>query len=185
MSNYVSCEGTSAKSKNAAALVKVLIPDAIKQRLLFTWAQHDCQTVVNDPTTNEIIFVKDLQKVWDAYPLWNTNNTLLVDDSPDKCLSWQENAVHPPAMNGLKSESIRTLLMNQSALLTSSWMSDEENTNLQRIFFEGLVNHWTQNNVVHEWDTECEDVIVAHHTTTQVSYLRQHACTHMGWTNKG
>lgn len=49
------------------------------------------------------IFIKSLSKVWDAYPLWDASNTLLMDDSPDKCPEiFLKNTVHPPPITGLR-----------------------------------------------------------------------------------
>jgi len=49
---------------------------------------------------DNVVFEKHLSKIWEAYPLWSANNTLLIDDSPDKCPFEAGNAVHPPPLHG-------------------------------------------------------------------------------------
>lgn len=175
---------TSAKARTANVLLKTLFPENIANKLLFVWAQHDCQrtsangTSVGDdvPFSDDVVFVKDIQHVWNKYPLWNTNNTLLVDDSPEKCFAWKENAVHPPPMNGLKAE-IKSISMFSETLL------DYDNAKYQRMFFENLVDHWSKNDLVQDWDTECDDSIIFHRTKNQTEFLRTHAVEHMGWSS--
>lgn len=123
---------TSAKPKTATQLIQLLFPTDIANRLLFLWTQQQCESKVADG--NEHVFEKNLQKVWTQYPLWNAHNTLLVDDSPEKCAVWNDNALHPPSLHGLER---------------SQNYSDEENTQQQRRFFEGLVEHWKQHPLVH------------------------------------
>jgi hypothetical protein len=67
------------------------------------------------------------------YPLWNPSNTLLMDDSPDKCPK-SKNAVHPPLLHGKQ-------LLRQHGDSRGSFflMSDEENGLRQQAFFAMLV----------------------------------------------
>jgi len=103
---------TSAKKKNAKKFINLLFPPDISRRLLFVWGQERCKTVVqgrneDNPTINsmfsrETIFMKILSKVWEAFPCWNDSNTLLIDDSCEKCPSkYKKNTIHPPPILGL------------------------------------------------------------------------------------
>jgi hypothetical protein len=178
---------TSAKAKTARQLVASLIPPAVAAKLLFVWAQHDCETVVSVSNTNRSCcddndidehenddndddnsskFKKNLSKVWKEYPVWNASNTLLMDDSPDKCVAWRENAVHPPPLNGL---DIGT-------------RDDEINARQQRLFLEELVQHWNEHSVVQIWDETSGDATVPDNTQGQLQFLKQHAVGHMGWS---
>jgi hypothetical protein len=170
---------TSAKRKNAHRLVQALIPTPIAERLLFLWDQSDCIPLAAATTDqwNVPTFVKDLSKVWKRYPLWNTSNTLLIDDSPEKCLYWRENAVHPPAINGLRSmDDVDMDNVDHSLLL-----SDESNQQMQLHFFQRLAQHWQENPIVHTWEEEGEDVIIDSNSMAQMNFLQQHAVGHMGW----
>ena len=76
----------------------------------------------------DIIAIKSLAKVWDSFPLWNSTNTLLIDDSPEKTpKKYIANSLHPTPISGT----------------TSSNEGDEENQNSQRYFFEFLGKNWT------------------------------------------
>jgi NLI interacting factor-like phosphatase len=137
--------------------------------LLFVWAQSECKTVYNKENREDPIFVKDLEKVWKKYPLWNLNNTLLVDDSPEKCLMWQANAIHPPPLNGLKKP-------------ITGKMRDEINVTQQQRFFEHLVIHWTNNSLVHDWDSESGDAVISNGIINQFDFLRRNGVGHMGYS---
>jgi len=152
---------TSAKAKTATQLIQKLIPSDIAQRLLFVWAQHHCDSIHTDDNDGPI-FEKDLSQVWKEYPLWNVSNTLLMDDSPDKCTRWHENAIHPPPLDGLLATN------------------DEMNVQRQQIFLEELVQHWTDCNVTQVWDEESGDATLSD-STQQVRFLQEHAVEHMGW----
>jgi hypothetical protein len=162
---------TSAKSKSAKQLVAALMPPAVAARLLFVWAQHDCDTVVtsNNNSTgsgcddsdddNSSIFKKDLSKIWKEYPVWNASNTLLMDDSPDKCVAWQENAVHPPPLNGLAGTT------------QDNNIDDEINARQQRLFLEQLVQHWNDEHAVLQiWDETTGDATVANNADGQLQF---------------
>lgn len=127
---------TSAQRKTALQLVELLFPPHVQQRLLFVWAQAQCDRVVppppppvnpsssysssssysyyqpssipppplpsssSKPDPSQVLYLKDLSKVWREFPLWNASNTLLMDDSPDKCPFFRQNALHPPPIHG-------------------------------------------------------------------------------------
>jgi NLI interacting factor-like phosphatase len=163
---------TSAQRKNATKLVKALLPEHIQNRLLFLWDQSHC---VEWPLRDKYdipLFVKDLSRVWKEYPLWNTSNTILMDDSPSKCFYWRENAVHPPTLNGLCDAYV-----NRS----DEHELDEDNQEMQVDFFYKLVNHWERNPACNVWDEETGDAVVNGQVATQMDFLRHYAVGHMGW----
>eukprot|EP00977_Amphora_coffeiformis_P018178 scaffold6271_cov171-Amphora_coffeaeformis.AAC.4 len=132
---------TSAKNKNATALVKALIPPDIAQRFLFVWAQHHCDKVCHkDDGEEDCVFEKNLTKVWKEYPLWNAHTTILMDDTVEKCQRSGSNSVHPPALNGMKFEQ-----------LSDDRMPDETNEKIQRDFLKGLVRRLRKEPVITEW----------------------------------
>lgn len=130
---------TSAKLKNAKALIKALFPSSISDRLLFVWAQHNCDRIASEGDA-DLLYEKNLAKVWEKYPLWHEQNTVLLDDSRDKCQKWHENAIHPPSLHGIKSCEVGKLMM-----------SDENNQLLQQEFFEGLATGLGKQSITSEW----------------------------------
>lgn len=178
---------TSAKAKTAKALVNLLVPESIQSKLLFVWSQNHCQVDMphndnsNDKSTaplraSDIVYKKDLGHVWEAFPLWNHSNTLLMDDSPDKCVAWEENAVHPPPLHGRRCHDVAP-----SPLLACS--SDEENVRKQREFFQHLVRHWSEQVTTREWDnsSKSDDATEVHNGEGHLRFLEEHAVGHMGW----
>lgn len=160
---------TSAKTKTAKQLVQQLFPTPIAQRLLFVWAQNRCTTnTLVGQSDDDPLFVKQLDRVWKEYPLWNPFNTLLLDDSPDKC-PFPRNALHPPSMNGQKQR-------------WGSELFDANNHELQLAFFEKLVSFWREQQVVTTWDDVGE---ATYHPQPNAlwDFLRKHATKHMGWRN--
>ncbi|KAL7566493.1 hypothetical protein ACA910_000965 [Epithemia clementina (nom. ined.)] len=173
---------TSAKNRTAIALVSALFPSDVASRLLFVWAQHHCDTIQSDGGDDDgLVFEKNLTKVWKEFPLWNVNNTVLIDDSPDKCTQWHANAVHPPPLNGLRSD------------WEGNSMPDEVNERQQRLFFDGLAAFWKRHKVVQTWDEESGDATTyitdtsngreesLHDSNGLLQYLKQRAVGHMGW----
>ncbi|CAB9496025.1 expressed unknown protein [Seminavis robusta] len=154
---------TSAHAKTAKHLVAGLFPPAIASRLLFVWGQNRCKTVVQDD--GESVFRKDLDKIWKDYHLWNCYNTLLIDDSPEKLkTSFQQNALHPPPMNGQQPDT-----------------ADEVNHQRQMNFFLKLVAFWNERQTTRTWD---EGGTVTDNPGPEAlwDFLGKHASEHMGWT---
>ena len=141
---------TSAKSKTAKLLVSLLIPEEISRKLLFVWAQHHCNVIYGEA---EPIFVKNLEKVWGDYPLWNSSNTLIMDDSPDKC-PVVRSALHPPALHGKVSGD-------------DSLISDKDNESRQMSFFQDLTIFFSTGEVKKPEDFQ--------------AFLKKSASGHMGW----
>jgi hypothetical protein len=127
------------------------------------------------------LYKKDLGQVWKEFPLWNQSNTLLMDDSPDKCMAWQENAVHPPALHGRHFRPMSSMQPTAAVGAQPSLvMSDEENVEWQRQFFERLVGNWKENATEHDWDWEAGDACVVN-GEGQLQFLGKYAGSHMGW----
>lgn len=127
---------TSAKPKSAQSLVKAMIPENIRSKLIFSWAQNQCQEQSQGDEEDQIneqtaVFGKSLRKVYNRYPLWNPNNTILMDDSKEKISSLDaENVLQPPPMNGKQSSTELSQL---------GIMDDLDNHRHQMKFFASLV----------------------------------------------
>mmetsp|Transcript_21064 Transcript_21064/g.37900 ORF Transcript_21064/g.37900 Transcript_21064/m.37900 type:complete len:249 (-) Transcript_21064:21-767(-) len=160
---------TSAKRKTARALVDLLLPKDVRDRLLFVWTQKECHPVVRVPSASDhdrleqeedeadgndgsdtgsfnhrhssVIYEKHLPKVWKAFPLWSADNTLLIDDSPDKCPYFVANAIHPPPLHGQTEDGRSTVAGNNNA---GTILSDEKNQQMQTDFFRRLVEFWSR-----------------------------------------
>ena len=165
--------------------MRALVPPDIAHRLLFVWGQDRCRVIRDQKTAEgsvdgQPIFEKDLALAWKEYPLWNANNTLLMDDSPDKCLSWQDNAVHPPPLNG-RAPGASTLLSNGQV---EAVLCDYENSQRQVEFFSSLIAYWRDYPLMQKWDVQGN---ASFHDSSnlvgQVDFLREHATGHMGWTH--
>jgi hypothetical protein len=87
-----------------------------------------------------------------------------MDDSPDKCVAWRENAVHPPPLVGTQTRD------------------DEINARQQRLFLEQLVQHWNAHGVLQIWDEENGNATVTNNADGQLQFLKRHAVGHMGWS---
>jgi hypothetical protein len=177
---------TSAKARTANQLLRLLVPTSIAGRLLFVWAQHHCEKFEPSPDDGSDFeagipqFRKDLSRVWREFPLWNSTNTLLMDDSPDKCVAWRENAVHPPPLHGRVVQGPAFEHLHGDALQLPV-QSDEENEAEQRIFFESLARHWSEAPAVaQDWESESGDATLRH-VDRLSKFLWKHALGHMGW----
>jgi hypothetical protein len=172
---------TSAKAKTAKSLLRSLIPPDLTAQFLFVYSQHHCRavlppddeaeeasTVTADSTVAEAIrtdgyvkplFVKDLSLVWKEFPLWNANNTLLYDDSPEKCAQWQSNAVHPPSITGT---------------------SDDDVSQQQQLeFIRNLVAHWESEPGLNLLDVNADEPTWIR-SARQGDWLREQALR-LGW----
>ena len=103
--------------------------------------------------------IKSLSKVWSAYPLWDETNTILLDDSPEKCPDqFRGNALHPRAISGTvtacvnenrnhESDGGTKIAVDDPKLGDDSYHiidDDEANQKMQRNFFQLLANYWEQ-----------------------------------------
>lgn len=218
---------TSATSKTARSIVKVLFPEDIRNKLVFVWHRSSCNLVKNDeidharkkikrrrgndnlvtksnaavslepnhPTNNhqhDMIAIKSLSKVWSTYPIWDETNTLLLDDSPDKCpRRHRGNAIHPFPLCGTENlynddapdfdlEVNNTCTSDDIVSREEPINEDEENQKLQRQFFELLAEHWSspQTRVI---DTSLDGTVYSRGTSLN-EFLKEHANVHnMRW----
>ena len=178
---------TSAKRKTVHDLLEQLqIPSA---SFLFVWGQDQCLTTIDgDAIANDDdkspLFQKDLQKVWNRYPLWNHNNTLLMDDSMEKIIPSQEQiAMHPVPLNGRQFVELPS---------TSLLLHDNEVCREQNLFIQMYVQHWHEHALWQEHanitDAEKLSATTAKNTTTtrwQWDCLREYSRPTMRWGGDG
>lgn len=167
---------TSAKRKTAHGLLDLLIPPAISQKLLFLWTQAECDVPDQEEPVKEeaVVFQKLLSKVWRAFPLWNSSNTLLMDDSPDKCPYATGNAIHPPPIHGQLCPPPETQGI--------AWQSDVVNQQIQSIFYERLVGHWATSPYERSVESMSLNIIEEQMYNLPLrNFLQEHATGHMGW----
>ena len=170
---------TSAKRKTARGLLNMLVPPAIQQKFLFVWTQSECHAVGKKANADnaDVLFEKHLPKIWKAFPIWNADNTLLIDDSPDKCPIAVDNAVHPPPLHGqLKPPS------SYDQDQTKSWTSDFQNEQYQYEFFQGLIHHWhvhAHERIIHRHPGLGDEDLMSNQALFE--HLRRNGRGHMGW----
>ena len=145
--NY--CERMNNVEVNTESLDSEELPktDAIETRNQQAGQVEDVSTVSSNHNSKDTIFIKSLAKVWNQFPLWNATNTLLVDDSPDKCPKIHlKNTIHPPPISGLDSSVLDNKLQSTlpSHEIRFNLLTDEVNQERQRIFFEKLINIWAE-----------------------------------------
>jgi NLI interacting factor-like phosphatase len=145
--NFVIGIWTSAKEKTARELVSSLIPEEQQSKLLFVWHQDDCQSRWSrNSGTKEPVYHKNILKVWESFPLWNAQNTLLVDDSPGKSTqATRMNVVNPPSLNG------RAILQHRTE--AAPVLDDHVNVEKQSAFFTALADLWKSNCTVEHWES--------------------------------
>ena len=87
---------TSRNYDTAQPIVRALFP---LNNLLFTWYHDKCDMLRDNYDDNGnpiIIYIKDLDKVWKQYHEYNDTNTILLDDSIEKCsMNKYYNCIHP------------------------------------------------------------------------------------------
>jgi len=138
----------------------------------------------------KVIFIKRIQKVWDEYPMFNESNTLLIDDSPEKCpLEHKLNTLHPPPIFGLNEVSLESLVLsthysidtessnlktNQQGhnALSFDQYSDELNQQRQFLFFQRLAKHFEILSLYRTKDDERQHL---------ARFLKQYGRSHMNW----
>ena len=119
----------------------------------------------------DVTAIKSLSKVWSAYPLWDETNTILLDDTREKCPTQHSaNALHPLSIRGTitacNNEDSAIEIDAKGKDSYSIIDDDEINQNSQFAFFELLAKHWSQ--------PPSPDSLVC--------FLKEHANNHnMGW----
>ena len=154
---------TSAQTKTAKHLVKLLFPPSIERRLVFIWSRNLCKLITpeanvsrkrkrmsisnkheednlaravahcEDRTVHDLIAIKSLEKVWQSFPLWDASNTVLLDDSPDKT---------PAGLRGnsVHPPSLKGTMSGRSPLFDVD--DDADNKRRQLDFFVRLADHF-------------------------------------------
>jgi hypothetical protein len=124
---------TSAKRKSVVDIMNKFF-SSINFQLYFQWYQPKCTVVppppeypfisksIQNKDDSKPIFTKDLDKVWSEFPLFWQYNTILIDDSPVKCINNNSfNCLHP-----LPFDLSDQLIPNSSLQDTSFNIVDEE-----------------------------------------------------------
>lgn len=164
-SHFTLAVWTSAQQRTAEELVQLLFPPEVNDRLLFVWGQNRCNAVHTNKTYSDkgkkFLFMKNIIKVWDSYPLWNSHNSLLMDDSPEKIPEeLRNNSIHPPPLLGLESTA------------------DSTNEDEQMKFFEKLSKHFDR-----KYDSSKYDAMesTVKEKNSLYAFLEKHGKSHMGW----
>jgi len=181
-------------------LNKLLFPPEILRTLLFFWGQEKCESIrvkdiarekgetetddakrLEDKSSNQrtrsfkdLIFTKPLSRVFSEFPLWNSSNSLLVDDSPEKCPKFRHNCIHPPPILGLDFNVMTKLIdaKGRESMLQSSLesFSDEKNESKQADFFQKLAEKWRTACLVNDANAKF-----------LLDFLKVHGKDHMNW----
>lgn len=91
---------TSMTSRVAKQIISELFPVAISKNFLFRWYQSKCSSVPSAASAVDKdakpLFLKNLYFVWEEFLLYDHTNTVLIDDSREKCaLNPVYTSVHP------------------------------------------------------------------------------------------
>lgn len=85
-SNFDVAVWSSVKAFNILQMIDFIFPES-KDTIKFIWSQDECEQEEHpDPELREKkpLFIKDLRKVWAEHPQYDLNNTIIVDDTPEK-----------------------------------------------------------------------------------------------------
>ena len=122
---------------------------------------------------NDVTAIKSLSKVWSAYPLWDETNTILLDDSKEKCPTQHSaNALHPLSIRGTITACNNEDSAKEEDVKSKDSYSiiddDETNQKSQFAFFELLAKYWLNST------SPPADILMC--------FLKEHANKHnMGW----
>lgn len=123
---------------------------------------------IENPTCN-IIFIKSLAKVFRRFPSWDESNTILMDDSPDKCPDiYRKNAIHPPSISG---RAITSCTCCEEG-------NDEMNEEKQILFFQKLTLYYRGQE--HDKSTQPKNKEESAPNKLH-QFLYENARGHMGW----
>lgn len=88
---------TSGSSKRCMRMVNALFQYTnTYSPLLFSWFNDKCLESDEYNDIHKRILLKNLSQVWDVFPDYNVTNTVIVDDSPEKCAcNPAHTAIHP------------------------------------------------------------------------------------------
>jgi len=77
---------SSAMKHNVIPMAKYIMGDHYKD-LLFIWDKDDCEKIKAVVEGEQPTFAKNLRTVWDKYPCFNEDNTIIIDDSEAKMIN--------------------------------------------------------------------------------------------------
>ena len=147
---------------------------AVSEEWLPKYDDSQTDITIHRSTNNhqdDMIAIKSLSRVWTTYPIWDETNTLLLDDSPDKCPKrFRGNALHPPSLRGTETDTVKDGCVND----------DEANQGMQEKFFKLLAQHWAtpRTRIV---DTSVDGTVCTRGDSLS-DFLEEHAATHnMRW----
>lgn len=132
-------------------------------------------TTLSNDHQDDMIAIKSLSRVWTTYPIWDETNTLLLDDSPDKCpRRFRGNAIHPPSLRG--TETCHASIHSCDTAEDGYVNDDEANQRMQEEFFKLLAQHWTtpRTRIV---DTSVDGTVCTRGKSLS-DFLEEHAATH-------
>jgi len=138
-----------------------------------------------DRRQRNVIFRKSLSKVWAAYPLWNEQNTLMMDDSPDKCPEkYSGNTLHPPPISGLYASSIEWI--RKGNLLLDKGLGGDGSSNTATTDCEERVRSYLDDRNIDRQDAFFRKLVIDWKSTADddaflTSYLPKFGTGHMGW----
>jgi hypothetical protein len=80
---------SSAKSETLQQLVELLIPEGMREKLLFVWSQTECNAAPSKKKSDasKVLYLKNLTKVYHHFPFWSPSSTVLVDDTLEKLVN--------------------------------------------------------------------------------------------------
>jgi hypothetical protein len=107
--NFVVGIWTSCLEPNGTRIIKEVFGESAN-RLIFRMYRDECTP--NPTPENRFGTFKDLRRVWDRFPHFHAANTIMVDDSEDKC-SHRHNALCPTPYtggDGVKDEGLREII---------------------------------------------------------------------------
>lgn len=102
--NFVVGVWTSCTEQNGVRIVQDIFAER-EQRLLFQLYRDACTP--NPTVENRHGTFKDLRRVWERYPCFGVSNTIMIDDSEDKC-SHRHNALCPTPYVGGENDQAPT-----------------------------------------------------------------------------
>ena len=121
--NFVVAVWTSSMEANGRRIIEEVFGPRYGPKLCFTWFRDKCTkqseaAVAAGSSSNPYGTIKDLTTVWTAFPSFDSRNTVIVDDSRDKC-SHPSNSVCPSQFIGEGEQIIADEgLLHATTLLT-------------------------------------------------------------------
>jgi NLI interacting factor-like phosphatase len=87
--HYTLASWTSVKNETAKIIRTRIFPEEIRSRLLFSWSQTQCyvdRSVESSTRPGKPLISKKLELVWRLFRQYSSANTILLDDTKEKCV---------------------------------------------------------------------------------------------------